>query len=101
MAQIIEFPKSKKALQSEQAHSAPGPHGEIAIAAGERPMLAASPQEAEIHKIEAPKPPVYVRIRADIFREFLETMQFYALQGFDHGNKAKELMSKVYAKEPA
>ena len=41
----------------------------------------------------------YVKVRADIFHEMLDTIAFYAAQKFDHGKRANVLLNTMASKE--
>lgn len=50
---------------------------------------------------QEPKPPVYVRVRADVFQDMLNALVFYAGQGWDQGNKARAVINDNFAPEKA
>lgn len=48
---------------------------------------------------EETKPAAYVKVRADIFHEMLDTIAFYASQHFDHGKRGNMLLNRMVMKE--
>lgn len=60
-----------------------------------------APTPATEEVVETPMKPVYVRLHSQVFNEMLNALNFYAVQGFDHGKQARDVLQKVFAKEPA
>lgn len=94
MAQVLAFPGARRAPES-QAETAP----EQTTAPDDvRPESHTAEQPV---KPSEPKPPVYVRVRADVFEACMNALSFYAVQGWDTGNKARKVLNDTFAPEQA
>lgn len=69
-------------------------HGNAAVDV--RPESHIETQPVEQPKPAEPKPPVYVRVRADVFQDAMNALSFYAGQGFDHGKQAAKVLNDVF-----
>ena len=93
MAQVLAFPGAHRAQVQQAIESVP--------------EQTAAPDDVrqESHTAEqpvkpaAPKPPVYVRVRADVFQDMLNALSFYAAPGWDDGKKARKVLSDAFAPE--
>lgn len=94
MAQVLAFPGAQRAPM-QQAEVAPE---QTPAPDDVRPESHTAEQPV---KPAEPKPPVYVRVRADVFEVCMNALSFYAGQGWDGGKKAREVMDGIFEKEPA
>lgn len=88
MAQVLAFPGAKQPVpQQESAQE------EVRQESHTEPL----PEKPAA----TPKPPVYVRVRADAFQDMLNALAFYAKPGWDEGKKARKVLNDVFAPEPS
>lgn len=94
MAQVLAFPGAHRA-PAQQAEPAPE---QTPDQADVRPESHTAEQPV---KPAEPKPPVYVRVRADVFQDTLNALAFYAAPGWDDGKKARKVLNDAFTPEQA
>lgn len=95
MAQVLAFPGAHRAPAQQASEPAPE---QTQAADNVRPE---SHTETQPVKPVEVKPPVYVRVRADVFQDCMNALAFYAGQGWDGGNKARQVINDTFAPEQA